>query len=98
MAIVIPIMLLSTIGSVVLIGLCGGSIWGFIYLIKYRLMKYPTHTAKNKVSTSHDIAAIIFCLISLAAVAVMLIYGMPIVMRYLPDFNELIPTNILQTK
>lgn len=98
MALVIPIMLLSTIGSVVLIGLCGGSIWAFIYIIKYRLLKYPAQTAINKVSTAHDIVAIIFCLISLAAVAVMLIYGMPIVLKYLPDMDKLIPANILQTK
>lgn len=98
MALVIPIMLLSTIGIVALIGLCGGSIWGFIYLIKYRLMRYPAHTARNEVSTVHDIAAIIICLISLAAVAVILIYGMPIVMKYLPDMDKMIPANILQTK
>lgn len=95
MALVIPIILLSTIGSVVLIGLCRGSVWGFVYLIRYRLMKRPAHTARNEVSTAHDIAAIVICLISLLAAAVMLIYGMPIIMQYLPQIDELIPADIL---
>lgn len=69
-----------------------------IYLIKYRLMKSPAHSTRNQVSTAHDIAAVSICLISLAAVATMVIYGMPIVAKYLPDVNELISANILQTK
>ena len=98
MALVILIMLLSTIGSVVLIVLCGSSMWSFIYLIKYRLLKYPTHTARNEVSAMHDIVATVICLISLVVFVAMLIYGMPIVIKYLPEINELLTTSIIETK
>ena len=46
----------------------------------------------------HDIVATVICLISLVVFVAMLIYGMPIVIKYLPEINELLTTSIIETK
>lgn len=76
--------------AIALIFLCGSSKWAFKYLIWYRLLKHPAGREKDEVKITHDMAAIAISLAALVAAAALLIYGMPVVIEHLPEFDEML--------
>lgn len=77
---VILIILLSIIGTIAMLFLCGCSRWSFIYLIRYRLLKMEIHDEKYTLNRKHDILSVCIAIITLVVVALLLMYGLPIVM------------------
>lgn len=85
---VILIMLLATIGSVALILLCGISVWSFIYLFR-RIIKKNDTQGKYLKNTSKDIIAVISVIVTIIVVALLIIYGLPIIIENKDWFNNL---------
>ena len=83
---VILIMLLSLIGAVAMIALCGCARWSFIYLIRYRLLKMQVKQQKYAISTRNDVLSVMIVLVTLAVTAILIIYGVPFVIEH---FSEL---------
>lgn len=88
MKLVIPVMLLATIGTITLVFLCKGSQWGFNYLVKYRLLKKPPEKRYYEPSTRHDVLAVIACIVTFIAVVLLLVYGLPIIIENADWFQE----------
>lgn len=80
---ILLIILLATAGSAGMIVLCGASRWSFIYLIRYRLLKFESEKSKYAISAKHDVCAAVIAVITLAVVALILIYGIPILRQHL---------------
>lgn len=90
------IMVCAIVGTVVLIFLCRCSIWAFIYLIRHLLLKRSAERAGDEISANHTIIAVVICIITIAVVAALLIYGMPIVVEYFPRLDELLTNASVQ--
>lgn len=84
--IVIAIILLSLIGTIIMITLCGGALWSFIYLIRYRLLRMNVKQERYAPSRKKDTIAIIIAILTLAVVAVLLIFGLPFVLEHISEF------------
>lgn len=82
---VISIILLSLIGTVAMIVLCGCSRWSFIYLIRYRLLKMEVKQKKYGISTRNDVLSVMIALVTLAVVALLIIYGVPFVIEHISE-------------
>lgn len=93
MKLVIPIMLLATVGTIALVFLCRGSQWGFVYLVKYRLLKKSPERRFYEPSTRHDVLAAIACIVTLIVVALLLMYGLPIIIENADWFKNTLGTN-----
>lgn len=85
---VILIMLCALIGTIAMLALCGCARWSFIYLIRYRLLKMEVKQERYVLSGKHDIAAAIIAVITLAVVAVLLVYGLPFVVEHISELPE----------
>ncbi len=77
------IMLCAVLGTVGMLVLCGCSRWGFIYLIRYRLLKMSVAKSRYEPCMKHDILSIIIAGITLIAVVLMVIYGAPFVAEHI---------------
>ena len=80
---VLLIILLAAVGSAGMIVLCGVSRWSFIYLIRYRLLKFGSEKSKYAVSVKRDVCAVVIAVITLAVVALILVYGIPVLREHL---------------
>lgn len=78
---IIMIILLSLIGAVVLIALCKCARWSFIYLIRYRLLKMEVKQPCYESTAKHDVLSIVIALLTLTVTALLLIYGLPVVLK-----------------
>lgn len=77
---VILIIILATIGSVALIGMCGCIRWSFKYLIN-RILKNVIKESKYETSTKKDIISIIIVILSIVLLGILLYYGLPIIIE-----------------
>ena len=68
-----------------MLALCSCARWSFIYLIRYRLLKMEVKRECYVLSRKHDVLAVIIAIITLAVVAVLLIYGLPFVMEHISE-------------
>ncbi|MCM1500517.1 MAG: hypothetical protein NC124_18805 [Clostridium sp.] len=91
------IMVCAIVGTVVLIFLCRYSIWAFTYLIRYLILKRPAERAGDEINANHTIIAVVICIITIAVVAALLIYGMPIVVEHFSELDELLPNASVQS-
>ena len=82
---VILIILCALVGTVAMLALCGRARWSFIYLIRYRLLKMEVKQSHYVLSRKNDIMAVIIAIVTLAVVAVLLIYGLPFVVRHISE-------------
>ncbi len=82
---VILIMLCALVGTVAMLALCGCARWSFIYLIRYRLLKTEAKRDCYIPSTKHDIMAVMIAVITLAAVVLILVYGVPFVIEHISE-------------
>ena len=80
---VLFIILLAAAGSAGMIVLCGSSRWSFIYLIRYRLLKFESEKSKYTVSAKHDVCAVVIAVATLAVVVLILVYGVPVLREHL---------------
>ncbi|MCM1060982.1 MAG: hypothetical protein NC452_11920 [Eubacterium sp.] len=78
---VLIIMVLSVVGVIAMLALCGCARWSFIYLIRYRLLKMEVKQERYTISRKNDIISIIIAAITLVFVAMLLIYGVPFVIE-----------------
>ena len=77
------IMLCAVLGTIGMLALCGCSRWGFIYLIRYRLLKREVKQSRYAVCMKHDILSAIIAVITLITVVLLLIYGVPFVAKHI---------------
>lgn len=82
---VILIMLLALVGTVAMIVLCGCARWSFIYLIRYRLLKMEVKQKRYGISTRNDVLSVMIALVTLAVVALLIIYGLPFVIEHISE-------------
>lgn len=87
---VLLIILLAAVGSAGMIVLCGASRWSFIYLIRYRFLKFESEKSKYSVSAKHDVYAVVIAVITLVIVALILVYGIPVLREHL-HFVDCVP-------
>lgn len=87
------IMLCAVLGTIGMLVLCGCSRWGFIYLIRYRLLRMEVKKSRYELCMKHDILSVIIAVITLIAVALLLIYGVPFVVEHI-DFSKIPFPNI----
>lgn len=85
---VILIILCALVGTIAMLALCGCARWSFIYLIRYRLLKMDVKQERYVLSGKHDIVAAIIAVITLAVVAVLLVYGLPFVLEHISELPE----------
>ncbi|MCM1488151.1 MAG: hypothetical protein NC203_07275 [Firmicutes bacterium] len=85
---VISIILLSLIGTVIMIFLCGTAIWSFTYLIRCCLLKKKAAQGNYKATKNRTIFAVIVAAVTLIAFACLLIFGLPFVIENI-DFSEI---------
>ena len=85
---VILIILCALVGTIAMLALCGCARWSFIYFIRYRLLKMEVKQERYVLSGKHDIMAAIIAIITLAAVAALLIYGLPFVVKHISELPE----------
>lgn len=73
------IMLCAVLGTVGMLILCGCSRWGFIYLIRYRLLKMEVKRNRYALCMKHDILSVVIVVVTLTVVAFMVTFGVPFV-------------------
>lgn len=76
---VILIILLSIVGTIAMLAICGCARWSFSYLIRYRMLKMEVKQAKYAPSRKNDILSVIIAAATLVFAALLLIYGVPFV-------------------
>ena len=79
------IMACAVVGTIAMLILVGAARWSFIYLIRYRLLKREVKNQHFAVSTKNDVLSIIIAIVALIAVAIMLIYGVPFVVKHISE-------------
>lgn len=82
---VIGIILLSIIGTISMLALCGCAQWSFIYLIRCRFLKLEVNHVYYALSRKNDIKAAIIAVLTLAVTAVLLIFGLPFVIEHISE-------------
>ena len=82
---VILIIILSLVGTIAMLTLCGCALWSFVYLIRYRLLKMEGNQERYAISKKNDVMAIIIAIITLAVISALLIYGLPFVMEHISE-------------
>ena len=87
------IMLCAVLGTIGMLVLCGCSRWGFVYLLRYRLFKMEVKKSQYELCMKHDILSAIIVVITLIAVALMVIYGVPIVAEHI-DLSKIPQPNV----
>lgn len=92
---VIAIILCSLFGTIALLALCGCARWSFIYLIRYRLLKMEVKKNHYEINIKHDILSIVIAVLTLIAVALLLIYGLPIIFDNADFFTDLLNQNTI---
>ncbi|MCM1329213.1 MAG: hypothetical protein NC253_07200 [Ruminococcus sp.] len=75
------IIILSVVGVIAMLALCGCAMWSFIYLIRYRLLKTEVNRERYKISRKNDIISVIIAAVTVVFVVLLLIYGVPFVIE-----------------
>ena len=75
------IMLCAMLGTIGMLALCRCSIWSFVYLIRYRLFNAEVKKGYYTLCAKHDILSVLIAIITLIVVRLLLVYGLPFVVK-----------------